>query len=267
MSAELNTSGWQVPEHRTYTMSPRTSRYVVMIPVINEGQRITNQLARIKALNCGIDVVIADGGSTDGTADPDLLAGLGVRALLVKTGAGKLSAQMRMGFAFLMKEGYEGIIMVDGNGKDGVEAIPSFAKKLDEGYDLVQGSRYVPGGAEKNTPWVRSLGIRLVHAPLTSFAARFWYTDTTNGFRAYSRRMLLSPKVQPFREVFNTYNLHFYLSVKTPRLGFRVLEIPVTRFYPDAGPTPTKIKGVHGNFDMLNGLLQSMLGTYDPPSE
>ena len=47
-----------------------------------------------------------------------------LRALLIKRGPGKLSAQMRMAMSFALDEGYEGIIVVDGNGKDDVAAIP-----------------------------------------------------------------------------------------------------------------------------------------------
>ena len=96
----------------------------------------------------------------------------------------------------------------------------------------MQGSRYVPGGKGVNTPLSRHVGVMLLHAPLISLAARHRYTDTTNGFRGYSRRLLLDPRVQPFRDVFAAYELHYYLAIRAARLGLRVCEIPVTRVYP-----------------------------------
>lgn len=267
--AELDTvrdpsKAWQVPEYQLFEFTPRGSPYCVGIPVINEGDRFLGQLDRIAKLQLTSDVIIGDGGSKDGSNEPQRLRTAGVRSLLVKTGPGKLSAQMRMLFAYALEQGYEGVILIDGNGKDGVEAIPQFERALAEGFDFVQGSRYLPGGGERNTPLERKIGSHFIHAPLISLAARFHYTDTTNGFRAYSRRFLLDPAVQPFRDVFDTYNLHYYLSIKAPRLGYRVKELPVWRSYPEAGPVPSKISGFSGKIAIVKLLLHSVLGHYDP---
>jgi len=105
----------------------------------------------------------------------------------------------------------------------------------------------------------------LIHAPIISLAARFRYTDTTNGFRAFSTAFLTDPAVQPFRDVFDTYNLHYYLAIKAPRLGYRVKELPVVRTYPVSGPLPSKISGMSGKLEIIKLLLLSAIGHYDPP--
>jgi len=74
----------------------------VCIPVINECDRIKNQLSKMKKNNLLADIIIADGGSTDKSVDADVLKSLGVRSLLVKKGPGKLSAQLRMGFYYAL---------------------------------------------------------------------------------------------------------------------------------------------------------------------
>ena len=125
-------------------------------------------------------------------------------------------------------------------------------------------ARYMPGGVELNTPWDRRLAVTLLHAPLISLAARFRYTDTTNGLRALSRRVVLDARVQPFRDVFDTYNLHYYLSVRIPRLGFRVKELPARRVYPAAGAVPSKISGTKARLRILKLLLLAVLGRYNP---
>jgi hypothetical protein len=213
------------------------------------------------------DILVADGGSTDGATAPERLRNLNVNTLLVKTGPGKLSAQMRMALAYCCQRGYDGAIVMDGNNKDDPEAIPRFIQALTSGYDHVQGSRFVKGGKAVNTPWTRLLGIQLLHAPLISLSARFHYTDTTNGFRAYSRKLLLDPRVAPFRACFSAYELHYYLAIRAARLGFRVGEIPVTREYPAAGGVPTKIHGMTGNLRVLRTLFASCLHCFDPDSE
>jgi dolichol-phosphate mannosyltransferase len=260
--AEMDDSQWDIPEFDTFELREKRSSYCVCIPVINEGQRLHAQLERMRKVAEELDVLILDGGSTDGSVVPDVLLQLGVRTLLVKTGEGRLSTQLRMGYAYALRQGYMGIITIDGNGKDGVDAIGSFAAALDDGIDLVQGSRFIKGGSAVRTPRMRLLAIRLIHAPLVSLAAHFWYTDTTNGFRAYSRRFLIDSRVAPFRNVFAGYELLPYLSIRAPRFGFKTREIPVTRTYPSAGPIPTKIHGLRGNLQLLRVLISAALGRY-----
>ena len=96
---------WQVPAYQKFQFAPKRTKYCVCIPVINEGAKLTKQLQRMKTMDLGVDIIIADGGSTDGSNDPELLKSLNVRTLLIKTGPGKLSAQMRMFFAYAIEEG------------------------------------------------------------------------------------------------------------------------------------------------------------------
>jgi len=258
---------WSVPKGDFLGLAPRRTKYCIVIPCINEGEKILRQLAAMAALKLpeAADVILADGGSTDGSTEPGRLAGLGVRALLVKRDAGRLGAQLRMGYAFAMHEGYEGVVTIDGNGKDSVESIPLFLDALERGVDYAQASRFLPGGRGVNTPLVRTLAIRLLHAPAVSLAARRWLTDTTQGFRAYSRRYLLHPGAQPFRAVFQTYELLAYLSARASRLGLAVEEIATTRSYPADGPMPTKIKTFGGHAELLRILLDLNLGRFNPP--
>lgn len=256
-------NSWQVPDFRTDDLRPRGTKYCAVVFVINEGEKVRGQLARMNALGLRCDVVVADGGSTDGSLDLPFLRENGVRALLTKIGAGKLSAQMRMAFAWALDEGYEGVIVVDGNGKDDVSAIPSFIALLDAGFDHVQGSRFISGGRAINTPVSRLIGLKLLHAPLMSMAAGRWLTDTTNGFRAYSARLIADPEVAVFRDAFLTYELHYHLALESARLKrFRTTETPVTREYPASGKTPTKISPVRGNAHVLGVLFKAVGGRY-----
>jgi glycosyltransferase involved in cell wall biosynthesis len=253
-----------VPAYDQRLFAPKRHRYCVAVFVINEGHRIRRQIDQMASLSEQIDIVVADGGSTDGSLDPRVLAAAGVRALLVKRGEGRLSAQMRMAFAFALDEGYDGIVVIDGNGKDDVSAIPHFIELLGGGYDHIQGSRYIPGGQGINTPLSRTIAVKALHAPLISLAAGNRYTDTTNGFRAYSRRLLSDPRVQPLRDIFTGYELHYYLAIRAARLGFRVTETPVTRRYPASGKTPTKISPVKGNIAILRTLAAAAMGKFNP---
>jgi glycosyltransferase involved in cell wall biosynthesis len=256
---------WQVPAMETPLWLGKQHPYCVVIPVINEGERIKSLLKRMEAnrISAIADIIIVDGGSTDGSLELDALKQVGVRGLVVKKGPGKLSAQLRCAYAFALDHGYEGIVTIDGNDKDDPEAIPRFIKALEDGIDFVQASRFLPGGVAENTPKLRDFAIRYIHAPCLSLASGFHWSDTTQGFRAYSRKMLLDPKIAPFRDVFMTYELLAYLSYRVPKLGYRCLELPTIRRYPK-GEVPTKISSFRGNLSVFCVLMNTCLGRYNP---
>ena len=256
---------WQIPAYKTLMWRNRIHDHCVIIPVINEGNRIQNLLKRMFKINISdkADIIIVDAGSNDGSLDLDTLKSLNVKGLLVKTGSGKLSSQLLCAYAFALKQGYQGIITIDGNNKDDPDPIPHFIDALKNGIDLVQASRFVKGGVAENTPKLRNFGIRHIHAPVLSFASGFKWTDTTQGFRGYSRRIFFDPRVAPFRAIFTTYNLLTYLSYRLPKLGYKCIEMPSARRYPK-GKVPTKISVFKGNWAIIIILIRTCLGHYNP---
>lgn len=251
-----------VPKYEVVEFQSRKNKYAICVFVINEGEKIRGQLARMLPYSRVVDIVIADGGSTDGSLDAEYLVANGVTALLTKKDIGKLSSQMRMAFHYCLNAGYSGVITIDGNGKDGLESIPAFIALLDSGVDHIQGSRFIPGGTHSNTPLSRLIGLKLLHAPLISLASGVKQTDTTNGFRGYSERLLKDPEVAIFREIFETYELHYHLAIEAGRLKFHLAETPVSRNYPRHGKTPTKISPIRGNVQVLSILLSAVFGKY-----
>ena len=260
----LTPANWQVPSFDTPLWLGKQHAYCVVIPVINEGERIKNLIARMATLNIQniADIIIIDGGSKDGSLDIQLLQQQGVRSLLVKTATGKLSAQLRCAYAFALNQGYEGIVTIDGNDKDDPEAIPRFINALKQGVDFAQASRFLAGGVAENTPAIRDFAIRFIHAPMLRLFSGFSWTDTTQGFRAYSRKVLLDTKIAPFRNVFMTYELLVYFSYIVPKLGYRCIEIATIRRYP-LGELPTKISSFKGNLSVLIILFKACLGQYN----
>ena len=129
-----------VPDYTAVEFEGRRHDYCLLIPVINEGARILTELGR--AQKAGIDqlcdIVICDGGSTDGSMKRETLALYHVNTLLTKTGPGRQGAQLRMGMYFALDRNYKGVLTIDGNNKDSIEDVPEFIAKLQEGYDLVK---------------------------------------------------------------------------------------------------------------------------------
>lgn len=255
----------QVPAFTEMRFRDKRHDHAVVIPVINEGERIRALLSRMDDIGIAdiADVIVVDGGSTDGSLAEQLLRDHRVAALLVKTGAGRLSAQLRCAYAFCLDGGYQGIVTIDGNNKDDPAPIASFIDAMKRGVDFVQASRFIAGGVAVNTPAARHAAIRMLHAPLLSLFSGFKWTDTTQGFRAYSRALLTDPRIDVFRDVFQGYELLAYLSYRAPRLGFRCQELPTARRYPEE-EVPTKISSVRGNLQILRVLLAAIAGRYNP---
>ena len=254
----------EVPNYEIHEYDKKTKDYVLLIPIINEGNRIKEELKKAfdnKVFNY-VDIVICDGDSKDGCTNN--LEEYKVNTLLVKKDIGKQGAQLRMGFDWAINRGYKGIVTIDGNNKDSIEDTYKFIEKLKEGYDFIQGSRFIKGGKAVNTPASRWLAVQLLHAPIISLTAGHRFTDTTNNFRAYSIKYLLDDRVSIFRDCFSGYELLAYLSTRASQLGYRVCEVPVSRIYPKNEKAPTKISPIKGNINLFKVLINNALGKYNP---
>ena len=253
-----------VPTYSIERFRQKRNSIALVIPVINESSRIVKQIEKINLLEIDIDIIIADGGSTDGTLEYLRSMDKNLTALLTKLSPGKLSTQLRMAFNYCIDNEYECVITMDGNDKDGVSGIFEVMSALSNSFEFVQGSRFISGGHSQNTPILRYLGIRLIHAPISSFASGRRFTDTTNGFRGFSTRFLNDPEVSIFRDIFDSYELVAYLPIAAGKLGYSTVEVPVSRVYPEKGAIPTKIVGLRAQLDLLVILLKAAFGVYFP---
>lgn len=251
-----------IPEYNLLSDIKKTKDSCLVIPVINEGEKFHSLVHEIKAkkIDKVCDFIISDGGSTDNTLDFDLESNI----LQLNSNEG-LSSQLRAAYFFAKERKYKNIVTIDGNGKDDPSFIGEIIKKLNDGYDFVQCSRFIKEGKGINTPPLREFAIRYLHAPMLSFFSGFLWTDTTQGYRGYSSRFLFEKKISIFRNLFKKYELLAYLSFAGPKNGFKCIEIPVTRKYPE-GKIPTKINSFAGNMLVFTTLIKACLGFYNPKS-
>ncbi len=263
-SKKIKKDSREIPTYNLFEFSKKKTKYALIIPIINEGEKFKKQLRELKSYSKILDIIIADGGSTDGSTDKRFLKSQSVRTLLIKTGEGKLGAQYRIAFGYAMDQKYEGVITMDGNGKDDADSLKDYIEALDEGYDYIQGSRFIKGGKAINTPLMRILAIRLLFSPMMTLASGHWYTDVTNGHRAYSRKLLLHPELKLFRNIFVKYEILFYITARAHKLGLKTKEVPVTRKYPKTGKTPTKIVGWRSYYELLSKTTAVAMGKYNP---
>ena len=126
--------------------------------------------------------------------------------------------------------------------------------------DFVQGSRWLKRGANfGQMPLYRRIATR-VHPLLFSLAARRRVTESTNGFRAVRREVLIDPRLHLDQPWLDEYELEPYLYLRAIQLGYRTAEVPVTKVYPPKHVGQTKMKPITGWWSILRPILYVGLG-------
>lgn len=225
------------------------SRVAAILPLFNEGGAAADLVRRMPASVAMTFVV--DDGSTDG--GPDLAERAG--GTVVRLGRNRgIGAAIRTGLDAAREAGCDAVVVMAASGKDRPEEIPVLLAKLDEGYDYIQGSRFMQGGASVNLPfarWILIHGFTLMFRILTGFNG----SDVTNGFRAYRLSLLDDKRVDIHQEWLDRYELEYYIHWQAITLGYRVIEVPVSKTYPARKRGYSKIRPVVDWWHMVRPAL------------
>ncbi|MBI3550334.1 MAG: glycosyltransferase family 2 protein [Elusimicrobia bacterium] len=224
----------------------------------NEKVKIERTLARFPAER-PYDLLVMDDGSDDGSIErirrvPNVIVISNPR----NQGIGN---SIRTVGRYALEKGYDVVVHVAGNDKDDPLLIPRLLRPIaEEGYDFIQGSRYLEGGDFGNMPFYRVIATRFVHPVIASLVARRRFTDSTNGFRAYKTSLLTDPRIDLAQDWLGAYELEVYMLCTAARLGYRVKEVPVSKFYPPSELGYTKMKPFTGWWSILRPLVYLGLG-------
>lgn len=202
-------------------------RVITILPVLNEEDKIRGIIERAPR-DLVDEILVVDDCSEDRTADEARRAGATVLTNATRAGCG---ASIRIGTDYALKAGYDIIAVMAGNGKDDARELPVLLRRLEEGFDFVQGSRYLKGGVSENIPLHRALGTK-AYSFLFSMLNGRWITDATNGFRAYRTTLFDDKRIDIWQTWLRNYEVESYLFSKSIRLGYRVAEAPVSKIYP-----------------------------------
>jgi dolichol-phosphate mannosyltransferase len=141
---------------------------------------------------------------------------------------------IKKGYRYALSHGFDLIVVMAGNGKDDPREIPRLTSPIvQNGYDYVQGSRFLPGGRGERTPLLRRIFTRMFPFAWT-FLTGVRCTEVTNGFRAYRTAILTDPQIDIWQDWLNGYELEYYLHYKVLTLGYRFTERPVSKIYSHA---------------------------------
>ena len=248
-----------VTEHsQTCSAHPSRSLRVLAVPVaFNEEQKIGRVLDRF--VDGLVDaIVVVDDGSTDGT--PQAVLQRGARLLSHETRSG-VGAAIRSAIKYARANAFDVLVILAGNDKDRPTEIPRLVKAIaEDGYDLVQGSRYLAGGACGNMPFYRRIATRHIHPTLCSLVTGRRITDSTNGFRAIRLSIFDDPKIDIDQDWLDHYEMEPYLLYQAIKLGYRFKEEAVTKIYPPKAVGYTKMTPVAGWWSILRPLVLLSLG-------
>ena len=215
----------------------RPRRAVVVIPTYNEAGNVTTALDRVRAAAPGVDVLVVDDNSPDGTAS--IVAGhpgyaerarlshqdpAGRVFLLSRTAKEGLGSAYRAGFAWALTQDYEAVVQMDADLSHPPERIPALMDALDQA-DVAIGSRYIVGGGVEN--WARSRRfISRAGNAYVRLVLGLPVRDTTAGFKAFRRDAL--ERIEVVRSTSNGYCFQVENTWRAARQGLRVQEVPIT---------------------------------------
>lgn len=204
------------------------------------------------------EVVVVDDGSMDGT--PEVLTRRGVKVLRNHAQQG-VGAALRQLTSYAREQGFDILVTIAGNGKDAPREIPRLLRPIvEEGFDFVQGSRFMEGGRYGNMPSYRWIATRFIHPWFFYLITKRRLTDTTNGFRAFRLSILEDRRIDLGQSWLDHYEMEPYLLYKAVTLGYRVAEVPVTKIYPVRGSGYTRMKPVTGWWSVLRPFILLGLG-------
>jgi glycosyltransferase involved in cell wall biosynthesis len=169
--------------HASTGPSPRT---LVILPAYNEEGPLPGVLLELARWCPDLDVLVVDDGSRDNTAAVARSAGVAVARLPFNLGVG---GALQTGFRYAVDHGYERAIQFDADGQHDATQVPVLLRALDEGADLVIGSRFADGGCDYGVGRVRGGAMGVLRLAVRLLSGRA-FSDTSSGFRAFSAPLL-----------------------------------------------------------------------------
>lgn len=199
----------------------------MIIPTYNERENVAEIVSAVHAQQCGLEVLIIDDGSPDGTAQivKDLQAG-GDRELhlLERSGKQGLGTAYLAGFKWALERGYDYIFEMDADFSHSPADLPRLLNACQEGADLAIGSRYISGVNVVNWPMGRVL-MSYFASVYVRFVTGMKIMDTTAGFKCYRATTLRAMDLDNVR--LKGYGFQIEMKYTVYKLGFNIVEVPI----------------------------------------
>jgi dolichol-phosphate mannosyltransferase len=205
---------------------------VIVLPTYNERENLRHALERIRETADGsglqLHTLIVDDNSPDGTGElaDQLAADYPEVSVLHRAGKEGLGKAYLAGFKHAMAKPLDADLLfeMDADLSHDASYLPDFARLIEQGADVVLGSRYVRGGGVEN--WTLS---RKAISRGGCFYARtvlgLPYRDLTGGFKCFRRRVLETIDLDGVDT--KGYGFQIEMTWRAHQLGFKVVELPI----------------------------------------
>jgi dolichol-phosphate mannosyltransferase len=202
-------------------------RPLVVLPTYNEALNIEEVIEKVRAAVPHAQILVVDDGSPDGTADlaEELGRELGNVSVLRRSGKAGLGSAYRTGFREGLARDQDVMIEMDSDLQHDPAALPSLLAAIDDGADLVIGSRYVAGGTIPDWALHRRLLSRWGNR-YAGFVLGLPVRDVTAGFRAYRATALEKIDLDAVKA--DGYGFQIEMAYAVKRTGGRIVEVPIS---------------------------------------
>jgi glycosyltransferase involved in cell wall biosynthesis len=214
---------------------------IIAMPAYNEANYIGSVV--LQAKQYGDEVIVADDGSKDRTADIAELAGASVIRHATNLGKG---AGVRDIIAEAAKRNADVLVLMDADAQHDPREIPGLIKAVKEGGDLVIGSRSI---GRENIPSYRKVGQKVL-SKLTGTLSKAKVMDTESGFRAFSRKAINTMHLKE-----NGFAIEAEMISEAADQGLNIVEVPITAIYTQDGSTLNPITHGVGNVNRILVLI------------
>ena len=226
-------------------------KIAIVIPAYNEVQAIGPLVGAVRSL--GYDCLVIDDGSTDKTDTVARDAG----ALVLKTGgkSGKGNA-LKLGFDHVLKNDYEALIAMDGDGQHSPSDIAAFVSCYkDTNADIVSGNRM---HNHQGMPLVRLATNRFMSWLISLFCHQH-IPDTQCGFRLIKTRVLQVIKLES-----SDFEIETEVLIKASKKGFKIASVSIQTIYRDE---VSKIQPVRDTFRFIAYLWRELWRGNEKPND
>ena len=190
---------------------------LVIIPAYNEENNIVNTISNLKKHTKNIDYIVINDGSTDNTKNTCIKNNINFIDLSVNVGIG---GAVQTGYKYAKKHNYDIAIQFDGDNQHNPKYINDLIKEIENGNDLVIGSRYIENIDTFKSTFTRRMGIKLLSFLIKLVTKKKIY-DVTSGFRACNKKV-----INYFADNYSIDYPEPDSIAKVLKKGFKVKEIP-----------------------------------------
>ncbi len=202
------------------------AKTLIVTPTYNEKENLPRFVSAVRSAFPEADILVVDDNSPDGTGQiADDIAKMDSHVRVMhRAGKQGLGTAYIQAFQIGMEEGYDRFFEMDADLSHDVRYLPDFVRALDDGNDVVIGSRNIPGGGVEG--WglgrhVISKGGSLYSRTILGLPVR----DLTSGYKAFTKRALEAIDLGTVRS--NGYSFQIEMTYRAVRRGMRVKEVPI----------------------------------------